>query len=518
MVAAPHALAAQAGAAMLEGGGNAADAILSVAATLSVVYPHMTGIGGDAFFLYYDARSGRVYAYNGSGAAANLATQEHYAALGHTHIPERGPHAALTVPGTVDAWFALHERFGSRSMEQILAPAVSYARQGVPAAPSVARACRELAAALSADPPATQLVLRDGSAGRALLENPRLADALEKIGREGRRWFYEAEGAQAIGKHAERIGSPLRAEDLAAHRGLYCEPAGGQFFGYESLTTPPNSQGLALLVAQQTYQAYAREKDLPDGSPAQVHAAAECVRLAVADRDAVVTDPMLGEEWRRVLSEDNALAHARRIRPDETSGPKSVRQDSGGTCYFACVDAHGNCVSFIQSLFHHFGAAVLVPELGMFLNNRGISFDLSGQGVRQLVPRRRPFHTLMPCMLVRDGKPALVYGSMGGDAQPQIGLQISTRIVVDREDPQQAIERPRWRWTRDAPDKTPRLYVEARIGQACIAGLRTRGHDVEVLGDWEESMGHASAIWIDRAEGVLTGGCDPRSDGAAVGI
>lgn len=519
MVTAPHALASVAGLEILRDGGNAADAIIAVAAVLAVLYPHMTGIGGDAFFLYYDAKNDQVFAYNGSGAAAALATVQSYAQSGHAVIPERGPLAVLTVPGTVDTWFALSQRFGSFEMDRILAPAIAYASDGAPVALSFANAVNRLSAMLEADEGARELFLRPGPmrAGK-IFRNPQLAHALGSIARLGRNWFYQDEGARSITAHAARIGSPLRADDFAAHAGFFCQPVAGEFFGARSLTIPPNSQGLALIVAQQTYEAYARAKPLPPDSAAQVHGAVESIRAAIADRDAMVGDPGAGDEWKAMLHSDRAQAHAERIDPYSVLPRERSLVDAGDTAYFACVDGAGNAVSFIQSLFHGFGSGVVIPELGFALHNRGTSFELSEDRLRSLVPGKRPFHTLMPCMLARDGKPWVVHGSMGGDAQPQIALQISTAIVVDDIDPQAAIERPRWRLARDAQDEAARLHVEARVGQACIAGLRARGHDVDVLGDWEESMGHAGAIVIDRAEGVLSGGSDPRSDGAALGF
>ena len=517
MVTAPHALATQAGVAILRNGGNAADAIVGVAAALAVLYPHMTGIGGDAFFLYYDAKSGELVGYNGSGSAAQLATLHYYRSAGHQVIPERGPAAALTVPGAVDAWFALAGRFGSLEMERTLGPAIAYASDGAPAARSFVSAIERLRDVLAADEAAAELFLRRGPTQTGdVFRNPRLADTLRSIARFGRTWFYEGEGARSIAKRAEAIGSPLRANDFAEHRGAFCEPVAGQFYGFESLTVPPNSQGLTLLIAQQTYEAYANGKSLEEGSAAQVHGAVESIRLAISDRDGVVTDPNAGQEWKAMVQRERALAHAAHIDPYVARPQMSQHVDGGDTAYFACVDSAGNAASFIQSLFHGFGAGVVMPELGVTLQNRGTSFELSEGRLRSLAPGKRPFHTLMPCMLARDGKPHLVYGSMGGDAQPQIALQLSTRIALGM-DPQAAIERPRWRWARENLREPARLHVESRLGDACIAGLRARGHDVAIMGEWEESMGHAGAIAVDRSRGVLSGGWDPRSDGAAAG-
>jgi gamma-glutamyltranspeptidase len=520
LVTAPHALAAQAGLSILQEGGNATDAIIAMAATLAVVYPHMTGIGGDVFFLYYDAKAGAVHGYNGSGAAAKAATLDHYRGLGLRRIPERGGEAALTVPGTIDAWFALHDRFGSVSMERILAPAIAYAHNGAPAARSFVGAVARLRDVLAADEGAAALFIEHGprQAGDRF-KNPRLGAALGAIATHGRAWFYEGEGAAAIERYCRRGNSPLRAEDFALHRGLFTTPAAGKFFGCDSLTVPPNSQGIAALIAQQTYEVYAtRSPGLDDLGPARAHAGIEAIRLAFADRDNHVGDPREPNSWQAVLSLEHAVELAELIDPNNALPESLPRIDQGDTAYFGCVDSAGNAVSFIQSLFYSFGAGIVVPELGMPLQNRGIAFDLTSGHLRSLVPGRRPFHTLMPCMLVRDSKPWLVYGSMGGEGQPQTALQLATQIVCDNVDPQAAIEASRWRWGKDAPDQPARVHIEARVGQACIAGLRARGHDVDVCADWDESMGHAGAIVIDRKEGVLTGGADPRGDGAALGF
>lgn len=518
MVTAPHALAAQCGLFTLREGGNAADAVISVAAALAVLYPHMTGIGGDVFFLYYDEKAGQVHGYNGSGAAAQMATLAHYRERHLHRIPERGGAAVLTAPGTVDAWFALHERFGSLDMQRILAPAIAYAKSGAPAARSFAGAAQRLGDVLAADEGARSLFLDKGPSrvGQRFV-NVRLGAALEAIGRHGRSWFYEGEGAADIDRCCRRVDSPLRAEDLVAHRGFFTTPVTGKFFGFDSLTVPPNSQAIALIIAQQVYEAFASGTPLDNGSAAAVHAAVESIRLAYADRDAHVGDPRENTSWQQLLTADHARELAQKIEPNSASPQSPALASRGDTTYFACVDPAGNAASFIQSLFFSFGAGVVVPELGIALQNRGMSFELTESGLRSLAPGKRPFHTLMPCMLLRNGKPWLVYGSMGGEGQPQTALQLSTRIARDGDDPQAAIEAPRWRWGKDAPDEPASVHAEARIGDACIAGLRARGHNVNVLESWDESMGHAGAIVIDREEGTLTGGADPRGDGSAVG-
>jgi oxamate amidohydrolase len=351
--------------------------------------------------------------------------------------------------------------------------------------------------------------------------NRQLAASLRAIAHQGRAWLYEGEGAQHIDRYCRRVNSPLRAADLARHRGVFTTPAAGEFFGSTSIAAPPNSQGIAAIIAQQIYEAYAKLPDngpLDDFSAARAHAGIEAIRLAFAERDACVGDPREPSSWERLLAVDHARALAQRIDPNAAFAEQESGVDGGDTAYFACVDRAGNAVSFIQSLFHSFGAGVVVPELGFPLQNRGTSFDLAPGRLRSLAPGKRPFHTLMPCMLLREKRPWLVYGSMGGEGQPQTALQICTRIACDEMDVQSAVEAPRWRWGKDPADQSARVRVEARLGAACVAGLQARGHIVEVVDDWDESMGHAGAIAIDHAQGLLTGAADPRGDGAALGV
>jgi gamma-glutamyltranspeptidase/glutathione hydrolase len=520
MVSAPNALAAQAGASILADGGTAADAAVAVAAALSVVYPHMTGIGGDLFALYYDAQAGDVTAFNGSGAAAALANPEFYTSQGCDAIPERGGVAALTVPGAVDAWFALQQRFGSMEMTRLLMPAIEFARDGVPIARSLARSMDEERAFLDTDEGA-RTAYGSGRPAGAVLTQPALARTIGNIAARGRAWFYEGEGAARIDAYCARIGSPLRAGDFAAHRGAWTAPIRTSFRAAESLSTPPNSQGVALLLAQAIYEEFTGSSRLADCSAEFVHATVEAARLAYADRDRYVCDPdYTPAPLELVLSRGHARASAARIDPNAAgvNGRPAGLGDRGSTTYFACVDSHGNAASVIQSIYQHFGAAVVVPELGIALHNRGCWFTLDEGRPRSLAPGRRPFHTLIANMLLRNGKPWVIYGSMGGDAQPQFGLALSIRIAERGVNPQDAIDAPRWRLSSDTPGADPEIFIESRVRAGCIAGLRARGHRVTVCPEWEESMGHAGAIVIDRENGVMLGGSDPRSDGLALGM
>ena len=517
MVTAPHAQAARVGAHVLSQGGSAADAAVAVGATLAVLYPHMTGIGGDAFWIYHDAMTRATIAYNGSGRSAALATLQYYRDRGARSIPFRGPLAVLTVPGAVDAWCALHGRFGRMEMDRLLAPAISFARDGTQPARSVAKSLEEERVWLEQDAGAKGIFCTQAGT-RDFIAQPALARTLEMIARKGRGWFYQGEAAATVSAWAESAGSPLRAGDFAAHAGMETQPLATALSGFESLTTPPNSQGLTLLVAQQIMEARFGAQFPADCTGELVHHAVEAAKIAYEVRDRYVGDPEAFPLPKQLRDTGEIARIGATPIADTASARSATVGGDGDTTYFACVDNAGNAVSYIQSLYHHFGAAVAVPALGLVLQNRGIAFTLDEGQIRSLVPNRRPFHTLMPAMLCKEGLPAVIYGSMGGDAQPQIGLALSIRMARLGETPQAAIDAPRWRWSSEAAGPAGGVAVERRMPQECIEELRARGHRVTVLGDWEESMGHAGAIVLDRARGVFVGAADPRSDGAAIGL
>lgn len=516
MVSSPHALASQAGLRVLQDGGNAADGAIAVAAALSVLYPHMTGLGGDAFFLHHDATSGCVDAYNGSGAAAQLATRDFYLLKQQPGVPDRGPLAALTVPGTIDAWFALHAKHGSFEMGRLLEPAIGYAHDGAPIARSLADAMALHRETLRRDEGAHAVLVFDSPRLRgSMLRQPKLAATLRALSHEGRDWFYQGRGAAHIERYCQRIGSPLRAADLAAHRGFFYAPAQTPFLGYDSVTTAPNSQGIALLIAQRVLERCDTALSSPAGSAVPVHAMVEAIKLAFEERDRHVADARIAPPWEQLLSPSHVRKLAARVDPYRAASTAPTA-GKGDTAYFCVVDGRGNATSYIQSLFHSFGSGVMVPELGVLLNNRGSAFSLD-ETLRSLQPGRRPFHTLMPCMLRKNGRPWLVYGSMGGEGQPQTALQLSTSIAHFAQDPQGAIEAPRWRWGQSYLGEAASLHLEARFDQSLVAGLRALGHRIELSGPWDESMGHAGAIVVGE-DGVLRGGADPRGDGAACGF
>lgn len=532
MVASPHALASAAGLAILRAGGSAVDAAIATAAVLGTVYPHMTGIGGDGFWLIHDPRAARTHALNASGPAARLAAAHRYRAMVcDGRVPERGPLAALTVPGAVDGWRAAHERFGRLAWDALLADAVRYAEGGAPVGRSLGRWMAERATLLDAHPDVARIFL---PGGRPLREGepvaqPALAVTLRHLAREGPRAFYEGEVAERICAAVAPRGSPLRAEDFAAYAAEWTEPIATEYRGLLVQEMPPNTQGLAALLILNLVEGY----DVAawgDGSADYHHHLAEAARLAYADRDAWCADPrfvdipvrrLLDKGYaaeRRRLIDPAAARPAHDIAPGLPFAPHARPARVGGdTCYLAVVDSDGLVVSMIESLYLDFGSCVAAGDTGVLLQNRGALFSLDESDANHLAPGKRPFHTLIPALILRDGAPWLAFGTMGGNGQPQTHSALVTRIVDFGYDVQRAIEAPRWVMGRTLTRAEELLWLEGRVDAAVARELRRRGHPVRVLEDWSAAMGHAQAIRIHRDTGFLEGGADPRGDGAALG-
>ncbi|HZK05445.1 MAG TPA: gamma-glutamyltransferase [Actinomycetaceae bacterium] len=526
MVSTPHALASVTGLHVLRRGGSAVDAAIAANAVLGVVYPHMAGLGGDAFALIQDD-DGAV-GLNASGPAGREATRYHYERLGLSEIPSRGPRAALTVPGAVDGWRAMHERFGRLDWAELFEDAIHHARTGVPVSRSLAAWLPRREALLSRDECAAALFLPGGEVPREgrPLHNPDLAESLEAIARLGaREGFYE-------GRLAEQLcvdGSPLRPADFAEYRASWVSPISATYRGVEVLEMPPNTQGFTALQMLGLIEA----EDVAawgDLSPDYLHFAAEAAKVAFADRDAWITDPevleipvehLISRDYlagrRRLISRESSLA-AHQIEPGVGRRPDRPAVPGGtDTCFLCAVDSDGMAVSLIQSIYHDFGAGVVAPGTGTLLQNRGSYFSLDESHHNRLAPGKRTFHTLIPAMLRRDdGTPYALLGAMGGEGQPQTHLALITRLIDFGYDVQQAIEAPRWLVGRTWGTASPDLCLEGRIPAEVAEELRRRGHEVRTLGDWQEEFGHAQAIRI-HPDGFLEGGADPRGDGTALG-
>ena len=535
MVATSHVLASASGHATLRRGGSAVDAAIAANAVLCVVYPHMAGLGGDAFWLVADPKDGfQVRALNASGPAAAQATIDFYRSKGHTDaIPPRGALGALTVPGAVDGWREMHERHGKLDWDTLFTDAVHYARDGFPVANSLAEWSVKDRGLLKQYPETARLYLPSGNAPRAgaRLVNPALADSFERLAKLGpRAGFYEGETAERICKALRASGSPLDVADFVDFKAQWVNPISVDYRGHTVYEFPPNTQGFAALQILNLMEG-CDLRAFGDGSADYYHHMAEAVKLAFADRNAWLTDPdFLDIPLDRLL--DKAYADQRRklidpahamIMEDVAPGIAPDRPhhgstgDGGDTCYFCAVDEDGLAVSVIQSIYHDFGSVEMAGDTGIILQNRGSFFALDPEHPNSLEPGKRTFHTLIPAMLFRDGKPYLVFGSMGGEGQPQTHAAMVSRIVDFGYDVQQAIEAPRWLMGRTWGTKVQDLSLEGRIGDLVVNELKRRGQPVKPVDDWNDNMGHAQAIRLHHDSGFLEGGADPRGDGAATG-
>ena len=524
MVVSPHSLASQAGVAILQAGGSAVDAAIAAAAVLAVVYPHMTSVGGDAFWLIHDARTGAVQALDAAGAAPAGATIDWFRERGLAEIPLRGVvPATVTVPGAVDGWCEAHARHGRLPLAADLAAAVGYAREGFPVTPRLAEWTERNADVLAADPAAARIFLAEGrrpAAGRRLV-NPDLARTLERLGAGGRAAFYEGETARLLVGWSRERGGFFTERDLAAQRARWTEPISATYRGVTIHETPPPSQGLSVLQALRLVEAYDLGA-LPYLGPDHVHLLVQAKQIAFHDRDRFVADPAFVPVPVARLLSPAYLAERRRLMDPARALPwdrvPSAGSLTGDTVYVGAVDQAGNAASLIQSLYFGFGAGVVAGETGVVLQNRGAYFSLDPEHPNRLEPGKRPLHTLIASLAFRDGRLWQVMGCMGADGQPQIHLQVYTAMIDFGLDIQRAVEAPRWLAGRFAiGDARDLLNLEGRFPDATVAELARRGHAVNRWEAWNELAGHAHGITLDPVSGVLVGGADPRSDGAAIG-
>jgi gamma-glutamyltranspeptidase/glutathione hydrolase len=502
-LATPHYLASAAGAAELGRGGNAVDAIVAANLALGVVAPYLCGYGGDLFAIVWD---GELHGYLGSGrspAAAELDTVRER--LGEIPLWV-GPHT-VTVPGAVAGWFALLERWGTRSFGDLAQDAIRYARDGFELTPMGAASCTAFGGIYQGcdDWQALYGSLEPGD----VLRQPALAGLIGHLAEKGPVGYYEGEVAAAIAAAVQRGGGLLEPTDLAAHLGEWVAPLRAAYRDVEIAELPPPTQGTAALEILRILDGF----DLRALDPAErTHLVIEAVKLGLRDREEHLTDPA----HMRLAAEDllaPAWIEERRaaIDPDRARIPEPGRPQRGGTAYLCAADGDGLLVSLIQSNFTGFGSGVHVPEWGINLNNRGASFALDPDRVNVLAPSKRPMHTLIPAMMLRDGRPSVVFGTMGADAQAQVHAQVVTQLVDDGADAQVALNTPRWRveigdW---------KLRVERRMDPAVLADLASRGHELIETVDYDPGMGHAHAITLGPGGyGVAT---DPRAEGAAVG-
>jgi gamma-glutamyltranspeptidase/glutathione hydrolase len=515
MVTAPHHLAAQAGLAILRDGGNAIEAMIAAASTCAVVYPHMNGIGGDAFWIIHEPGRPPV-SIDASGAAGAKASIDAYREKGLSKVPAHGPLAACTVAGTLSGWQSaldLSARWGGTlPLSRLVAEAISLARDGFAVSFSQERALRRLLGALKDQPGFSEHFLAaDGRVPKAgaLQRNVALADTLETLAREGLDSFYRGSVGQAVANDLKAAGCPVTAEDLARHRSVRRRPLALALDGAVVHGTPPPTQGLTTLMLLGLFQRAGIKS--ADG-PEFVHAMVEAAKIAYRVRDDKICDPRhMGVHAATYLSGqvlDGLAAQANANR----AGPWPPLSTDGDTVWMAAVDGEGRVVSFIQSVYQAFGSGVVLKDTGILWHNRGFAFSLKPDAVNPLVPGRKPFHTLNPALArLRDGR-VMAFGTMGGDGQPQTMAAIFARHALFGQNLQAAITAPRWALGRGWSGPADDLKVENRFEPAVLDALRHRGHALTLVDPFDEIMGHAGALVV-HGDGTLEGACDPRSDG-----
>jgi gamma-glutamyltranspeptidase len=514
MLASPHALATAAGVDVLRRGGNAVDAAIAANAVLAVVYPASCGIGGDALWLVYDPKTHVTIAYNGSGRAPEALDAARVRALGFEAMPVRGA-LTVTTPGCVRSWEDVGRAHGTRDLDELLVPAQAYARDGFVVTDVLAYFCAANEALLRANPESERLFASGGLARAGdIVRNVELAESLGAIRRGGADAFYSGPIARAICDTLNALGNPMTLDDLAAQATERMTPVSVPWKGLEVAAHPPNSQGAVAPMVLGMLR-----DDGAAGDADWTHFAVEAIKLAFDARDARFAEPAAMERAiDDLLQPESLAAMRRRIDPQRTLSRAAVAGGSD-TIAIVAVDAEGRAVSLIESLYMNFGSGIVARGTGIFLQNRGAYFRLEEGHPNVLGGGKRPLHTLSPGMLLRDGRPELVYGTMGGDGQPQTQVQLAHGIYERGLDVQRALDAPRFVYGRDSESAfADSVRVEASFDPVVVADLCGRGHNVEILPDFDHAFGHAHAIAIDRERGTLAGGADPRADSLALGL
>jgi len=514
MLASPHALATAAGVEVLRRGGNAVDAAIAANAVLAVVYPASCGIGGDALWLVYEPKTRETIAYNGSGRAPAALDAARVRALGFETMPVRGA-LTVTTPGCVRSWEDVGRAHGTRDLDELLAPAQAHARDGFVVTDVLAYFFAANEALLRANPEAER-ILASGGLPRAgdIVRNVELAESLGAIRRGGADAFYGGSIGRAICETLGALGNPMTIEDLAAQTTERMTPVSVPWNGLDVVAHPPNSQAAVAPMVLGMLRADGRANDA-----AWTHLAIEAIKLAFDARDARFAEPAaMDRTIEDLLQPETLAAMRRRIDPRHARSRVAVA-GSGDTIAIVAVDDERRAVSLIESLYMNFGSGIVARGTGIVLQNRGAYFRLEDGHPNVLGGGKRPLHTLSPGMLLRDGRPELVYGTMGGDGQPQTHVQLAHGMYERGLDVQRAIDAPRFVYGRDSESAfADSVRVEASFDPAIVAELRARGHNVEILPDFDHAFGHAHAIAIDYERGTLAGGADPRADSLALGL
>ena len=518
MVATSQPLASQVGLDVLKRGGNAVDASIAVAAVLNVTEPHMTGVGGDAFMMIYSAKTRKLEGLNASGRAPRALTLDHFTSRTITQMPVTGMEP-VTVPGALDGWITLLEKHGTMKLADLVAPAIGYAESGFPVMEKTAADWEPEVPRLKLTAAAASTYLVDGKAPRAgaIFTQKNLARTLRTIAKGGRDAFYRGEIARAIVDYCQKNGGFLSMEDFAAQKSEWVEPISTTYRGHTVYELPPNGQGVtALLLLNMLEGLDLRSMRREPGR--YYHTLVEATKIAFADRNRYIADPAFFKTpVKELLSKEYAARRRALIDPDKAIDPPAYGDIPTGsdTTYFTIVDKDRNAVSFINSLFSAFGSAIVAGDTGIVLQNRGAGFSVEPGHPNCIAPGKRPFHTLIPAMVFKDGRFLMSFGVMGGDVQAQGHVQVLINLIDRGLNLQQAIDAPRVRYISGRG-----VMMDDELTAPVIDDLIKRGHERVLPGPGlthRALMGGGQAIMIDAASGSLLGASDFRKDGMALG-
>ena len=526
MICSNSPLAASVGIKVLQEGGNAFDAALAVAAVETVVILPACGLGGDAFILLYEARTGKITGINSSGVAATGATSEYYRSQGHHVMPLDGPHA-VSVPGEVAAWEEIHRRFCTQPFAQLLDSAIGYAENGFPVPPGIGRSLASNAGKLAQFPSTASVLLGTGAPPREgdILVNKDLARSLQLVAKGGADEFYRGDLARRMVQGLQAGGGLFTTADFAGHQAEIYAPIATTYRGHTVYQTRPPSQGFVLLEMLNLVEGFDLTQ-LGQNSPEAIHLMVEAKKIAYADRNRVAGDPRC-VDWPldELISKTYAAERRGDIYPDRVNAGLAAMQPvevDGDTTYFCAADGAGNSVSWIHSLSNAFGSGYIAEGTGILFNNRaGRGFSLTPGHPNEIAPGKRTMHTLNCYLVTKDDQPVIIGGTPGGDHQPQCNLQVLTNLIDFAMDPQAAVEAPRW-WSFPGTDpatvnREMELRVEAEMPEDTVRGLEALGHRVvrRRPGVYD---GKVQVIIRDPQRGVLMGASDPRGDGHAAAL
>ncbi|PPI88417.1 gamma-glutamyltransferase [Candidatus Pantoea edessiphila] len=523
MVVTPHHLASGTALSILKEGGNAIEAIVAAAATISVVYPHMNGLGGDGFWLIIPPQREPI-AIDASGTAGSLADFDFY--RNESCIPHRGPKSALTIAGTLSGWkealcisaeLNINKSIAPISLKRLLNDAILYAKYGFPVTTSQFNATKKKLTELKNQPGFAKTFLLKGEipvVGDRFIQ-PELARTLVQLTEEGIDSFYRGNLSNHLAKQMSKLKMPINLQDLNEYNAFRYKPLHIAHSTGDIWNTMPPTQGIASLMLLGIID----KLNMKNANSTQtVHRIVEATKKAFSLRDKYITDPKyISKNLKLLLTEENFIKLANQINDNKASYWRKTECGSGDTVWLGAIDKNGLAVSFIQSIYHEFGSGVVIPNTGIIWHNRGVAFSLNPKHILALSPGKQPFHTLNPAAAKLKDKRIMVYGSMGGDGQPQIQAAIFTRYVIQDFQLQKAITMPRWILGRTWGDSSSSLKIEKRFTFKNIKKLQYLGHKIELLSNFSEEVGHAGVI-VRHDNGTLEGGSDPRCNGSASGF